>query len=65
MTLLEPVELGLTDLGLSQEDFTKKLGFKQYAKTQNPFQNLYENNMRTYLICEKTLRRFWKIEARK
>ena len=46
MTLLELVELRLTELGLSREDFTGKLGFKQDAKAQNLFQRFYENNMR-------------------
>jgi len=46
MTLSKLVEMRLTDLGLSREDFTRKLGFKQYAKAQHLFQNLREDYMR-------------------
>lgn len=46
MTLSKLVEMRLTDLGLSREDFTRKLGFKQYAKAQHLFQNLQEDYMR-------------------
>lgn len=45
MTLSELVEKRLTDLGLSRENFTRKLGFKQYAKAQNLFHNLREDDM--------------------
>lgn len=45
MTLSKLVEMRLTDLGLSREDFTLKLGFKQYAKAQHLFQNLQEDNI--------------------
>jgi len=46
MTLFELVEMRLKELGLSREDFIRKLGFKQYAKARHLFQNLQEDDVR-------------------